>query len=207
MARRPRRSEVGAAPWLSRAAGLVALSVLFLSQATPALAHAAFVSGTPGPGEAVIGSPAELVVEFSQDLVPARSSLEVRDASGTTLAKGGAVGDGPRELRLALPVLTPGTYEVRWTSFSAEDDELERGSYTFTVIAAPTPSPAPARSAAPSPLPAASPTAPTTAPSPTPTASPADPAPAVDAGVIVPIVAALVVVAGLAAWLLRRRAA
>lgn len=175
--------------------------------ATPAFGHAAFVSGTPGPGDEVTGSPAELVIEFSQDLVPARSSLEVRDASGTTVAKGGVLGDGPRELRLALPELAPGTYEVRWTSFSAEDDELERGSYTFTVIAAATPSPPPPASPEPSSSPAASPAAPPTTPSPNRTASPSDPGPAVDAGVIVPIVAALVVVAGLAAWLLRRRAA
>ena len=181
--------------------------MLLLLQATPAFAHAAFVSGMPGPGDTVTGSPAELGVEFSQDLVPARSSLEVRDASGATVAKGGALGAGPRELRLALPVLAPGTYEVRWTSFSAEDDELERGSYRFTVTAAPSPSPAPARSSASATSPAASLTAPPTAPSPTPTASPSDPGPAADAGVIVPIVAALVVVAGLAAWLLRRRAA
>lgn len=187
-------------------AAIVAALFLFL---TPSLAsaHPAFVSGTPSPGDEVAGSPDELVIKFSQDLEPSRTLLEVRDALGATVARGGELGDGPREFRLALPELSSGEYEVRWTSFSAEDGELARDAYTFTVIAAPSPSPSP--SLAPSSAPA-SPSPSPDPPTPVPSLSPASRGEASGSGdgtPIVPILAAALVVGGLAVWLLRRRAA
>jgi len=190
---------------------LAVLSLVLLLEAPPALAHAAFVSGTPGPGDEVAGSPDALVIEFSQDLDPSRTSLEVRDASGATVARGGELGSSPRQFRLALPELAPGEYTVRWTSFSAEDGELARDSYTFTVVAAPSPSPSPHPSPSPSPsaVSSASPSPmsvlATPAPSPSPTGG-TDASTSGDGLVIVPILAAALVVAGLAIWLLRRRA-
>ena len=167
----------------------VVCAVLLSLIAAPVLAHAELVSATPGPGDEVAGSPSELVGTFNQDLDPSRTSLEVRDASGASLARGGELGQGSREFRLILPRLGPGEYEVRWTSFSAEDGELERGSYAFTVIAAPSSPPSPSLS-------------------PTPTAPP--PVDGTSAGgdgaVLIPILAALLVVGGIGAWLLRRRA-
>lgn len=187
-------------------------AALLSLMAGPVLAHAELVSGVPGPGDEVEGSPAELVTTFSQDLNPSRTSLEVRDASGSTVVKGGEPGAGPREFRLSLPELPPGRYQVRWTSFSAEDGELARGSYTFTVVAAPSPSP----TASPSPTPSSTPSA-SPPPSPTPvpaTASPlpsATPAPSVtadsgDGVILLPILAASLVVGAIGVWLLRRRA-
>jgi methionine-rich copper-binding protein CopC len=194
---------------LSRAAAIAAL--LLIVHSPSAFAHAAFVSGSPGPGDEVVGSPTELVIEFSQDLDPSRTSLEVRDATGATIAKSGELGDGPREFRLALPELAPGVYEVRWTSFSAEDGELARDTYTFSVAAVPSPSPTPSPSPSPSSSPsaAASPSAtpvPAT-PEPSPSAAPGDGAASGDGAVILPILVAALVIAALAVWLLRRRAA
>ncbi|MHB8893198.1 MAG: copper resistance CopC family protein [Candidatus Limnocylindrales bacterium] len=192
---------------LPRAA--IAAAVLLMLLAAPALGHAAFVSGTPGPGDEVVGTPAQLVIEFSQDLDPSRTSLEVRDTSGASLARGGELGDGPREFRLALPELAPGEYEVRWTSFSAEDGELARDSYTFTMVAAPSPSPSPSPSQIPSLSPPPSPTPLPATPAPSPSVvEPADEAPASGDGVVMlPILAASLVVSCMAVWLLRRRAA
>ncbi|MDA8202260.1 MAG: copper resistance protein CopC [Chloroflexi bacterium] len=183
------------------------VAAAFLSLvAAPVFAHAELVSALPGPGEEVEGSPTELVATFNQDLDPSRTSLEVRDASGTTVARGGELGDGPREFRLALPELPPGGYEVRWTSFSAEDGELARDSYTFTVVAAPSPSPspspAPSTPASPSPTPA--PTTPSPLASATPV--PGDTVAAGDGVVLLPILAASLVIGAIGVWLLRRRA-
>lgn len=187
---------------LFRAASVAAL--LLLLQPAPVLGHAAFVSGTPGPGDELVGPPDELVIEFSQDLNPSRTSLEVRDASGASLARGGELGDGPREFRLTLPELLPGEYTVRWTSFSREDGELARDTYSFTVVTAPnpslSPSPSPSAAASPSPTPV-----PATA-APTPGTVPVGPAAGGDGGAILPILAASVLVAAIAVWLLRRRA-
>ena len=191
----------------------IAAFVLSLLVAPTVFAHAELVSANPGPDETVEGSPPQLVTRFSQDLDPARTRLEVRSADGERVANGGEPGSTKRQFVLSLPDLAPGDYEVRWTSFSSEDGELARGSYTFTVATRPTasptplPSPTPIASSEPSTTPTAIPTtAPTASPTPAPSAVPADPSS--DAGsVLIPIVAALLIVVVLAGWLLRGRRA
>lgn len=192
---------------------LVGASLLSQLVIAPVLAHAALESAFPGPGDEVAGSPDELVLRFSQDLDPSRTSIELRDAAGASVARGGELGEGPRELRLPVPDLPPGEYEVRWTSFSAEDGELARDAYTFTVVAAASPSPSPTASATAAPSPSDTP-GPTFA-----AATPAVPSPSAIApggnasdsadvgGALVPIVAALLVVGAVALWLARRRVA
>lgn len=193
---------------------LLVLTLLGLAiTPAPVAAHADLDTAAPGPDETVTGSPAELIVNFSQDLDPARSALVVRDAAGTTVAEGGEPGTGPRQLRLDLPELAPGVFEVRWTSWSAEDNEGHRGTYTFTVLAAPTPTPTPPPTPEPSatPTPTAAPTptpSPSPRPSPTPSPSPAPvPTSDADSSAVIAIVAALFLLGALGAWLLRRRSA
>ena len=164
-----------------------ALLLALLLEAAPALAHAEFESASPGPGDQVADSPGVLVAVFSQELDASRSSLLVLDAGGNEVAEGGALGDDRHELRLELPELPPGEYEVRWTSFSAEDGELDRGTYTFTVLAGATRAPA------------------TEAPSAAP--GPSDTPAGGELGVLLPIGAALLVAAAIALWLLRRQRA
>ncbi len=168
-----------------------------------ALGHAELDTATPGPGDEVVGSPAEIVATFTQDLDMSRTTMEVRDASGATVAEDPVLGDGPRELRLALPALAPGDYEVRWTSFSAEDSELERGRYTFTVLPASSPTPAPTVAATLAPTAAG--TAPPTTPASTPIAT--NPPGPDDSGAsaLVPIGIASIAILAIGAWLLRRR--
>lgn len=189
----------------------LAALVLTLLLAPSVVAHAELESATPGPGDDVVGSPTELIAQFSQNLDPSRTVLEVRDSVGTRLARGGEPGDSPREFRLALPDLAPGEYEVRWTSFSSEDGELARDSYTFTVSPEPSPSPSPTAtpstrpSAAPTPTATVSPTA-TGTPTPAPSVDPAPPTPPASIlETVLPIAATALVVAAVAVWLLRRR--
>ena len=178
----------------------LALAVLL---APAAMAHSELKSATPGPDDKVVGSPTELVAQFSQNLDSSRTTLEVRDAAGTRVARGGEPGDGKREFRLALPELAPGQYEVRWTTYSSEDQELGRGSYTFTVLPSPTPSP----SARPSATSTTSPTAtPTIAPTAQPSGVPAPPTTGASGlDTVLPIAATALVVAIAMVWLLRRR--
>lgn len=178
---------------------------------TPAaVAHAALESAAPGPDDEVVGTPAELIARFSQDLDPSRTVLEVRDAAGTRIVRGGERGDDEREFRLALPALAPGGYEVRWTSFSAEDGELARDAYRFTVVTEPSSTPTPSPSSAPSrPSSTSSATPSATATiTPTPGPSPAAVPPATPASALetaLPIVATASALAVVAFWLLRRR--
>jgi methionine-rich copper-binding protein CopC len=169
-----------------------------------ALGHAALDTATPGPGDEVVGSPEEIVATFTQDLDMSRTAMTVRDASDTIVADGPVLGDGPRELRLALPELAPGEYEVRWTSFSAEDSELERGTYSFTVLAAPSPTLAPTPAATDDPTTAPATAAPATL-GPTPVASAAPASPDDGVAALLPIGIGAVVLIALGAWLMRRR--
>ena len=201
-----------------------ALAALLLSLTVlPVSAHAELVSASPGPDEVVVGSPTEVVTEFNQDLNPSRTTIRVLDEAGEVVAQGGEPGAGPREWRLELPNLEPGSYEVRYTSFSAEDGELHRGRYSFTVEASA--SPTPTSSVSPSPTarptgpaslaPSTSPTS-SLAPSPTSTAT-VSPSPVpsgvpgpgtgtgFDLSMALPIIVGLAVVAGLGLWLMRRR--
>jgi methionine-rich copper-binding protein CopC len=189
---------------------LAAIALLVLA-VTPVRAHAELETATPGADETVEGSPAELVATFTEPLNPDVTSIAVLDAAGEEVAAGGEPGDAPEDWRLPLPELEPGVYEVRWTAESTVDVHLERGTYSFTVAAAPTPSPTtpPTPTAEPSatagPSPTTTPT-PTASPSPSPSAAPTPPTdPAADQSVLIPIVAVLVLVAALGAWLFRRR--
>src|SRR5688572_20520881 len=114
--------------------GAALLTLLPLAIAS---AHAELDTASPGPDEAVAGAPTRLVARFTQDLFADRTSIEVRDAAGQTIARGGKDPDRARVQRVDLPPLEPGTYEVRWVTFSTEDDELARGRYRFTVTEAP----------------------------------------------------------------------
>lgn len=186
----------------------LACATLFLVMASPALAHSALLSASPGPNDEVVGSPTEVVARFSQDLDMSRTSMSVSNSAGTVVAEGAELGNGPRELRLALPELPAGEYVVDYTTFSSEDGELHRGDYTFTILPAPSPSPKP--SPTPTPSASASPSASAAlTPSPSPTASPSTgPTSENDeGGAVVAILLALIVVGAFGIWLLRRRAA
>jgi len=172
------------------------------------LAHAELDTVEPADGSTVEVAPTEIVMTFTQDVDIARSSIVVV-TGGTEVANGGEVDPAaPRTMTLALPALEPGAYEVRWTTFSAEDGEgPERGVTTFTFTPPPpTSTPVPT----PTPEPSATP-APTAASTPSPTASPA-PSPSAEtapttstADVLIPIIVAVLLIAGLAYWLTRRR--
>lgn len=197
----------------ARLASCLGACLLFFAATTPVAGHAALETATPGPGDTVVGSPPEILASFSQDLEPDRTSMVLRDSTGTELASGGEPTDDPREWRLELPSLAPGVYEVRWTTFSAEDGELHRDSYSFTVEPEASPSP----SSTPSPTPSAAEATPSPTASPTPTVVGVSPTPApsvepdpsaTGSGVeaVVPIiVVGLLGAVLLARWLLGRR--
>ena len=186
----------------------VLFSSLLLALAVPAviLAHAELETVSPADGAVVTELPAEIVMTFSEDLDPDKSSIVVVDAAGTTIVSGGVVDSAdPTRMTLAISGLEAGAYELRWTSASTEDGDIDRGTTSFTYAPPPSPSPTVAVTAAPSVSPSASPSAtpaPTAAPSPSAGGTPA----ASSTDIILPIVAALAVVVLLGAWLLRNRA-
>jgi methionine-rich copper-binding protein CopC len=171
------------------------------------VAHAELDTATPADKSTVQGSPAEIVMTFTEPLKPANSSIKLVDASGVVIVQGSTVdASDPKTMRLDLPtVLAPATYTVRWTTASALDGDLDHGTTTFTVTAAPATSPSAVASR---PVPSAS-IAPSTgavsaAPSPAPSTPPTTQTTSTTDAVI-PIVVVLVALAALALWFIRGR--
>ena len=133
----------------------------------------------------------------------------LRDTNNKIVARGGPdPGDDKRMVITDLPELAPGSYEVQWTTVSAEDGELARGTWSFTVaVALKTPgTPAPTATASASAAATPSATAePTAAPSPSASPAPTDQTGASGGDVILPIIVALAVVLIAAGFLLSRR--
>jgi copper resistance protein C len=173
---------------------LVAIAVL----PGVAVAHSELVSSTPTAGETVTLPPTEIRGAFSEAVDPGRSTLELRGPDGARIATG-TVPDGGDPMQMvitAVPSLAPGVYEVRWTTVTADDNGVERGTFTFTVAAAVEASAASTSSAAPTPSPVLPPAA-----------SPAS-GPTAGTGigdVLIPILVLALVLLGGTALVLRRR--
>ena len=171
------------------------------------LAHAELVTPTPADKSTVTAPVTEVSGLYSEAMKPDGSSLVVKDASGTQVAKGGV--DPASDQRMVATPASPlgnGTYTVESTTL-AEDGDIAHATWTFTVAVAATPSAVPSAAAT-----AASSAAPTAAPAtPVATVAPA-PSPSGDGSttgsggdVILPIIVALVALGAGAAYLLTRR--
>ena len=189
---------------------VVAAAAVLTALPATAFAHAELVRAIPADGSTVTEPVTVVSARYSQDLTSA-SSLNVLDASGATVANGG-VGPGDDRRMLARPDVpfTNGTYTVKSTAISAEDGDIERLTWTFTVEVAATPAPTPSPTVGASAPATSSPTleatpsaAPSASSSPTPSAEPGAPTSSTT-DVLLPIVAALALVLVLAGFLLNR---
>jgi methionine-rich copper-binding protein CopC len=112
-----------------------------LLQAMPAVAHAKLVRADPKPGSTVQAAPKEVRAWFNEELDPKGSSLTIVDRTGKRVdnGKGGVdLRDLDRKLMVVgvAAMLRPGRYTVRWAAVSADDANVEKGSFTFTVAGA-----------------------------------------------------------------------
>ena len=196
-----------------RVAFLVAWFVILVVPHAAA-AHAELERAIPADGETRTEPVTVVTGRYSQDLA-ANSRLVVRDSTGSTVATGGVDPGDPRRM-IARPAtaLGDGAYEVRSTSVSADDGDIERVEWTFTVAvtASASPTDEPSTSAVASPSSAATPSsgpsevpspATSAAPSPSPSPSPGDQTSS-SGDVLLPIVAALAIVAIGGVFLLNR---
>jgi methionine-rich copper-binding protein CopC len=191
---------------LRRAVFLAWLVALMLPEVVAA--HAELVRANPEDDEVVTAPVTAVTGRYSEDLRDG-SRLVVKDASGATVGTGQIdPGDDRRMIARFDPALTEGSFIVESTSVSAQDGDVDRATWTFTVAVPPSPEPTPTpdafATAVPSPTDAPSPTA-ATSTSPSPTASPASGDATSSGGdVLLPIIAALAIVAIGAGFLLNR---
>ena len=186
----------------------VAVSAVVATGVVPVLAHAEFVSSDPANGATLAIAPTTITLTFSEGLNAAKSTFSLNQ-NGANVATGKAASDGATTMTATGLSLAPGSYVIRWTSVAADGDLL-RGTVTFTVLP-PAPSPSTAAPSAPATTAASATPRPATAgpsvvaatPSPQPSSDPT-PASSTGSDVLLPIVLALLVVAGVGAFVLRR---
>lgn len=187
---------------------LAANTLLMVLSPAVVAAHVEIDATVPKDKSTVIGHLIEISATYTEPLAK-DSRLEVTDIDGATVATG-TVDPGDDQRMLATPdePLGAGTFTVESTAI-ATDDHVERQTWTFTVEVPPALSPTIAVTVAPSDRPTAAP-----APTPIPTSSATpSPAPSTDGGtptatigdVILPIIAALAIVAVGGTLLLGRR--
>ena len=182
---------------------LVAGVLLALAAVGPALGHAELVSSDPQDKAVLATPPTVITLTFDEGLV-GKSAFKLLGPDGATVGTGAPASAGDDTMTLDGLTLTPGVYTIEWTSV-ADDGDIERGTLSFTV-SEPTPAPA-----TPSPAPSQASAAPSMTASPAPSDTPA-PSPSADTtpvsstgtDVLLPILAALAIVAVAGAYLLRR---
>jgi methionine-rich copper-binding protein CopC len=189
------------------AAVLFAMVALIALPAVAA-AHAEFERSTPEDGETVQGSPNVIRAFFSEELADG-SEMALLDEGGATVATGTIDPADPTRMRIDPPDLDTGDYEVQWKAF-ADDGHLETGTFTFTVSATVTPPPSlPATPSAEVSEPPTESAAPTVSAPATPGPTEGEPTPPANAAgtsdVLLPIIAAVVIVGVLGGYLLMRR--
>ena len=185
-------ARIGSAPTWALLLALVG-SLLAASSVS---AHAEVVTATPAKASTATEPVTQVIVTYSERLTP-DSRLGIYDSGNGRIAIGMPdPADDRRAVATLDPALTSGTYTVKSTSISADDGDLDRQQWTFTVNVPASPEPTPTGQASGGPSAAPSPTPTVAPPSPSPSASqPPDTSNASGADAIVPIIAALVIVA------------
>src|SRR5713101_6033808 len=116
-------------------AGAVLVAGALAAAATPASAHARFVSASPAPGTGLPEAPGAVAIRFSEPLNLSLSRIDVFDAERRQVgaAPTEAVPRDPFSMRRRIGFLRPGQYTVEWLTVSALDGNTLRGSYDFAI--------------------------------------------------------------------------
>lgn len=98
-------------------------------------AHALLKDSTPARDATLKTAPAEVAVDFTEEVTPRFSGLTVEDSAGHRVDKGDVHPEGKAGARLGVNLLPlkPGIYVVRWHAVSADDGHKTQGSYHFTL--------------------------------------------------------------------------
>ena len=108
--------------------------ILFLAIQSQAQAHAFLDHAEPKVGITVTNSPSVIKIWFTQDLEPAFSTIEVRDAQGNEVDKKDThLNDKDKTLLIvSMPHLLDGTYTVIWHVTSV-DTHRTQAQFKFTM--------------------------------------------------------------------------
>jgi copper resistance protein C len=108
--------------------------IALVSAATQASAQAFLAHADPGMGSAVDTPPTEIKLWFTKNLAPDLSQIQLFDRHARPVTGDLATvdPDDPSLLRLSIPTLAPGKYQVRWRAVSV-DNHMTVGGFLFTI--------------------------------------------------------------------------
>jgi copper transport protein len=112
----------------------LALALALWLAPSRALAHAAFVSAQPAPGQRLPTAPGVVALRFTEPINTRLSRVIVTGPDGQGF-ENGSIGQQDIQVRLLGDVA--GVYEVSWTTVSLVDGHTLHGSYRFGVRVAP----------------------------------------------------------------------
>lgn len=120
---------------MTKICSLVAALALVLAPGGTALAHGFPSTTDPVAGSTLKAAPHQVVINFTEAIIPRFSSLEVIDAHGRRLDENDAhLGPaGAKQLVVDLHALPAGTYKVVWLATSV-DTHKAKGSFEFMVV-------------------------------------------------------------------------
>jgi methionine-rich copper-binding protein CopC len=114
---------------------ITVMSAIFVvAGPVPAFAHAHLESSSPSADATVATAPEEVALDFSEDIEPKFSRIEIEDAKGMRVDKGDAhlASGNPKHFVVSVKPLQPGLYKVIW-SVTSTDTHKTHGSYTFKL--------------------------------------------------------------------------
>ena len=113
---------------------VLACVAALLGGSAAALAHAQLVQARPAADSVVSSAPTEVILQFNESLEGVFSSIRVRDASGQLVDKRDAQVDksDPKVLRVSLPPLKSGSYQVQWRATGTDLHKIE-GTFAFRI--------------------------------------------------------------------------
>jgi len=115
---------------------LAASSAVFaLAFSATVFAHAEYKSSVPEKNATVKTAPADVTIEFDEEVNPKLSLIVVQDASGQKVDKGDShlAGGDAKHLSVDLDALKAGVYKVLGTSVAADDGHKLTGAFSFTI--------------------------------------------------------------------------
>ena len=122
---------------LSRALGrvltaAVLAAVALVPAAGAASAHDRLVDSSPSSDQRLDAAPAEIRLDYSDDIMDVGAAVIVADQDGADWATGEPVLDGPTVTVPVDPALPDGAYTVRWRVVSSDGHAIS-GAIPFTV--------------------------------------------------------------------------
>lgn len=113
------------------AAALTVAAGITIAGASPAFAHDELLASSPEPGQVFDTAPAEVALDFSNDIIEVGTAIVVVDHHGGDVEVGDPVVAGAH-VSAALLTDLEGEYQVRWRAVSSDGHPIE-GTIDFGV--------------------------------------------------------------------------